>query len=139
MAKRFTSRNASGLPHACCPPLSLRRLLVVLLSGASKKDLSREGAQSDRRSTSLPRARTVLNIYVDTGFLVSFYVLDANSAQAAAQMKQAKLPILLTAFGELELTSAIALRLFRKELLPSKREAERRRCWRKTLSTVFFP
>jgi predicted nucleic acid-binding protein len=38
-------------------------------------------------------------------------------------MKQAKLPILLTAFGELELTSAIALRLFRKELLPSKRKA----------------
>jgi predicted nucleic acid-binding protein len=64
-----------------------------------------------------------LNIYADTSFLVSLYVLDANSAQASAQMKQAKLPILLTAFGELELTNAIALRLFRKELLPSKRKA----------------
>ena len=40
-------------------------------------------------------------------------------------MKQAKLPILLTALGELELTNAIALRLFRKELLPSKVKAAR--------------
>ncbi len=38
-------------------------------------------------------------------------------------MKQAKLPILLTPFGELELTNAISLRLFRKELLPSRVKA----------------
>jgi hypothetical protein len=35
-------------------------------------------------------------------------------------MKQAKLPILLTVVGELALRNAIALRLFRKELHPSK-------------------
>ena len=64
-----------------------------------------------------------MNTYADTSFLVSLYVLDANSARASAQMKQAKLPILLTAFGELELTNAIALRLFRKELHPSKIQA----------------
>ena len=40
-------------------------------------------------------------------------------------MKQAKLPILLTPFGELELTNAILLRLFRRELLPSKVKAAR--------------
>ncbi len=64
-----------------------------------------------------------MSAYADTSFLVSLYVLDANSVQAATQMKQAKLPILLTPFGELELTNAISLRLFRKELLPSRVKA----------------
>jgi len=38
-------------------------------------------------------------------------------------MTRAKLPVLLTPFGELELTNAISLRLFRGELLPSKVKA----------------
>ncbi len=38
-------------------------------------------------------------------------------------MKQAKLPILLTPFGELELINAILLRLFRRGLLPPKVKA----------------
>ncbi len=62
-------------------------------------------------------------MYADTSFLVSLYVLDVNSARAAAQMRHAKLPILFTAFGELELANAISLRLFRRELLPSKVKA----------------
>jgi predicted nucleic acid-binding protein len=66
-----------------------------------------------------------LNSYADTSFLVSLYVLDANSALAATHMKQAKLPILLTSFGELELTNALSLRLFRRELRPSKVKAAR--------------
>ncbi len=64
-----------------------------------------------------------MTAYADTSFLVSLYVLDANSALAAAQMKQAKLPILSTPFGELELINAILLRLFRRELLPPKVKA----------------
>ena len=66
-----------------------------------------------------------MNAYADTSFLVSLYVLDANSALAATHMKQAKLPILLTSFGELELTNALSLRLFRRELRPSKVKAAR--------------
>ncbi len=66
-----------------------------------------------------------MSAYADTSFLVSLYILDTNSALAATQMKQAKLPILLTPFGELELTNAILLRLFRRELLPSKVKAAR--------------
>jgi len=66
-----------------------------------------------------------MSAYADTSFLVSLYVLDANSALAATQMKQAKLSILLTPFGELQLTNAILLRLFRRELLPSKVKAAR--------------
>jgi predicted nucleic acid-binding protein len=61
-----------------------------------------------------------LSAYADTSFLVSLYVLDANSALAATRMEQARLPILLTPFGELELTNAISLRLFRRELPSSK-------------------
>ena len=64
-----------------------------------------------------------MSAYADTSFVVSLYVLDSNSALAATEMKQAKLPILLTPFGELELINAISLRLFRRELLPSKVKA----------------
>jgi len=61
-----------------------------------------------------------LSVYADTSFLVSLYVLDANSARAAAQMKAVKLPVLLTPLGELELANALYLRVFRKELVPSR-------------------
>ena len=61
--------------------------------------------------------------YADTSFLVSIYVLDANSARAAAKMKRAKLPILLNSLGELELMNALSLRLFRGELTPSRAAA----------------
>jgi predicted nucleic acid-binding protein len=64
-----------------------------------------------------------LSEYADTSFLASLYVLDGNSSLAAARMKRAKLPLLMTPFGELELTNAVALRLFRKELSASQGKA----------------
>jgi predicted nucleic acid-binding protein len=64
-----------------------------------------------------------LSAYADTSFLVSLYVLDANSALAAAQMDRAALPISLTTLGEIEITNAFQLRLFRKELDLSKVKA----------------
>lgn len=64
-----------------------------------------------------------MSSYTDTSFLVSLYVLDANSALVAEQMKLAKLPILLTSLGELDLANALYLRLFRKELVPFKVKA----------------
>ena len=57
-----------------------------------------------------------MSIYADTSFLVSLYVLDMNSARAAASMKRAGLPIVISAFGGLELVNAISLRVFRREL-----------------------
>ena len=66
-----------------------------------------------------------MSVYADTGFLVSLYVLDANSEKAASHMQQAKLPFLLTPFGELELANAISLRQFRRDLTPSKVKAAR--------------
>jgi predicted nucleic acid-binding protein len=64
-----------------------------------------------------------LSAYADTSFLASLYVQDGNSALAAAHMKRAKLPLLLTPLGEVELTNAVSLRLFRKELSASKVKA----------------
>ena len=64
-----------------------------------------------------------MSSYADTSFLVSLYVLDANSARAAALMQRAELPVLFTPFGELELTNAISLRLFRRELHSSRVKA----------------
>lgn len=54
---------------------------------------------------------------VDASFLVSLYVLDANSVRASAKMRRATLPLLLTDIGRIEILNAIGLRLFRKELL----------------------
>ena len=66
-----------------------------------------------------------MSAYADTSFLVSLYMLDANSALAAARIKPAALPLLLTPFTELEITNAFYLRLFRKELDHSKVKAAR--------------
>ena len=61
-----------------------------------------------------------MSAYTDTSFLVSLYVFDANSARAAARIKSAILPVLITAFNEIEITNAFYLRLFRKEVDPAQ-------------------
>ena len=66
-----------------------------------------------------------MSAYADTSFLVSLYVFDGNSALAAAQMKRAALPISLSPLGEIEITNAFQLRLFRKELDHLKVKAAR--------------
>jgi hypothetical protein len=48
-----------------------------------------------------------LSAYADTSFLASLYVLDGGSVPAAARMERTKLPLLITPFGELELTNAL--------------------------------
>jgi len=64
-----------------------------------------------------------LSAYADTSFLVSLYVLDTNSALAAARMRRVELPIVNTPFGELEITNAISLRHFRGELNATEAKA----------------
>jgi predicted nucleic acid-binding protein len=63
--------------------------------------------------------------YADTSVLVSLYTLDANSTRAAALMKEIQEPVFLTPFGELELTNALELRVFRRELTAAQRDAAR--------------
>jgi predicted nucleic acid-binding protein len=66
-----------------------------------------------------------LSAYADTSFLVSLYTLDGNSTRAVASMKEMHEPLLITPFGELELTNALELRVFRRELRASQRDASR--------------
>lgn len=58
--------------------------------------------------------------YADTGFLVSLYGQDANSA-IATTLVRSKPVFLLTPLGEAEFTNAVGLRVFRKEW--TRREA----------------
>jgi predicted nucleic acid-binding protein len=57
-----------------------------------------------------------LRVYADTSFLVSLYTPDVNSGVAARKMRGARDVLLLTSFGEVELTNAIELRVYRREL-----------------------
>ena len=66
-----------------------------------------------------------MSVYADTSFLVSLYVLDTNSEIAVVHMQRTTLPILLNAFGEIELSNAISLRLFRREISAQKAKAAR--------------
>jgi predicted nucleic acid-binding protein len=61
--------------------------------------------------------------YLETSFLVSLYTRDANSAAAAACIHEAGGPFPLTSFGEVELTNAIELRLFRREITAAEERA----------------
>ena len=58
--------------------------------------------------------------YADTGFLISLYSQDSNSAAASAVVKQQPV-FLLTFLGEAEFTNAIELQVFRKQW--TRREA----------------
>ena len=58
--------------------------------------------------------------YADTGFLVSLYGQDSNSAMATTLVRS-KPVFLLTSLGEAEFTNAVELRVFRKEW--TRREA----------------
>ncbi len=61
-----------------------------------------------------------MSVYADTSFLVSLYTRDAHSVVAAGAMSKADLPLFLSPFSELELTNAVQLRFFRKELTRSQ-------------------
>lgn len=59
-------------------------------------------------------AGPVLIAYADTGFLVSLYGQDSNSA-IATRLIRSKPVFLLTSVGEAEFTNAVELRVFRKD------------------------
>jgi len=54
--------------------------------------------------------------YADTSFLTSLFTTDVNSAAAAEHVRMAVAAFPLTPFGRLELTNAILLRHFRREI-----------------------
>jgi predicted nucleic acid-binding protein len=61
-----------------------------------------------------------LKIYADASFLISLYSLDANSAIAGQTMRASSGERYVTVFGELEVVSALHLRVFRKEISGSQ-------------------
>jgi predicted nucleic acid-binding protein len=58
--------------------------------------------------------------YADSSFVVALYILEVNSAAASRKVAAAQFPVLLTELGEVEFVNALSLRLFRKDLPPSK-------------------
>jgi predicted nucleic acid-binding protein len=57
-----------------------------------------------------------VSAYADTSFLVSLYTPDANSVRAATAIGRTPAVIVLTPLHFLELTNALELRVFRREL-----------------------
>jgi predicted nucleic acid-binding protein len=64
-----------------------------------------------------------LSVYADASFLVSLYVHDAHSANAAVHLQNATPPILLNPLGEIELANAISQMVFRKEFTTAQAKA----------------
>lgn len=59
-----------------------------------------------------------MSAYFDTSVLVQWYVLEAGSAAAAALRTRMAPPVLLSPFHRVELTAALRLKVFRRELSP---------------------
>jgi predicted nucleic acid-binding protein len=64
-----------------------------------------------------------LRAYCDTSFLVSLYTPDANSQAAAAEARRSTTTLFISPLVELELTNALQLRVFRKELTKGEARA----------------
>lgn len=61
--------------------------------------------------------------YADTGFLCSLYAPDAHTRLAVTRMSRQVLPLPVTWLHQLELRNALRLRVFRKEITPTQRDA----------------
>lgn len=64
-----------------------------------------------------------MSIYADTGFICSLYAPDANSERAIQQVEKLKAPIHFSWLNQVEFRNALRLRVFRKEITPSQRDA----------------
>jgi predicted nucleic acid-binding protein len=64
-----------------------------------------------------------LRAYCDTSFLVSLCTPDANSQAAAAEARRSTATLFISPLVELELTNALQLRVFRKELTKGEASA----------------
>lgn len=57
-----------------------------------------------------------MSAYFDTSVVVQWYVLEAGSAAAVAWRTRTAPPVLLSPFHRVELTAALRLKVFRREL-----------------------
>jgi predicted nucleic acid-binding protein len=61
-----------------------------------------------------------LSSYLESSFLLSLYIADANSRPAATRIRQIDLPAITSSLTEVELVNALQLRVFRKDLTTSQ-------------------
>ena len=64
-----------------------------------------------------------MTTYADTGFLCSLYAPDAHTARAIVRMRRQALPLPFTWLHQLELRNALRLRVFRREITGTQRDA----------------
>ena len=64
-----------------------------------------------------------MKTYPDTGFLCSLYAPDAHTARAVARMRRQALPLPFTWLHQLEFRNALRLRVSRREITASQRDA----------------
>lgn len=64
-----------------------------------------------------------MKAYADTGLLCSLYAPDAHSAAAMARMSAAGEALPITWLHQLELRNALRLRVFRREITATQKEA----------------
>jgi predicted nucleic acid-binding protein len=64
-----------------------------------------------------------LTDYADTGFLCSLYAPDAHSERAIVRMEKQTLPVSFTWLNQVEFRNALRLRVFRKEITATQRDA----------------
>lgn len=64
-----------------------------------------------------------MKAYADTGFLCSLYAPDAHTGAAVTRIQRQTLPLPFTWLHQLEFRNALRLRIFRKEITTTQREA----------------
>jgi predicted nucleic acid-binding protein len=64
-----------------------------------------------------------MHLYADSSFLVSCYLVDANTPQAKAYLSRYDMPLAFTALHELEVRNALQLGVFRGMLKPDEAKA----------------
>ena len=64
-----------------------------------------------------------MNTYADTGFLCSLYAPDAHTGRAIAWMDKETGPIFFSWLNQVEFRNAMRLRVFRKEITATQRDA----------------
>ena len=64
-----------------------------------------------------------MRLYADSSFLVSCYLMDANTAQAKTYLSGRNVSLIVTALHELEVRNALQLGVFRDVLTPDEARA----------------
>ena len=64
-----------------------------------------------------------MRLYADSSFLVSCYLMDANTAQAKTYLSGRNVSLIVTALHELEVRNALQLGVFRDVLTPDEAKA----------------